>query len=146
MRACAAAIGIHGDGLFIASIFSLPRQFKLQNGERAKSWISERRKNMPSLLKQIALLLFKTLRGMAPMYLQDLLQVKTPGRYSLRSDALGLHKVPHTCMACKTSGDRAIAVAVPRFWNSLPLAIRESDPIDNFQRKLKTPAGREFVF
>ena len=30
------------------------------------------------------------------MYLQDLLQVKTPGRYSLRSDAQGLLKVPHT--------------------------------------------------
>ena len=54
------------------------------------------------------------------MYLQDLLQVRTPGRYSLRSDALGLHKVSH-----KTSGDRAFAVAVPKFWNSRPLAIRE---------------------
>ena len=106
MRACAAAIGIHGDGLFIASIFSLPCQFKLQNGERAKSWISERRKNMQSLLELLALLLFKTLRGMAPMYLQDLLQVKTPGRYSLRSDALGLHKVPHTCMVQDLWGPR----------------------------------------
>ena len=95
---------LHSFGHHVASniviniIFSLPRQFKLQNGERAKSWISERRKSMQSLLEQIALLLFKTLRVMAPMYLQDLLQVKTPGRYSLRSDALGLHKVPHTCM------------------------------------------------
>ncbi|XP_068750744.1 uncharacterized protein [Montipora capricornis] len=120
--------------------------FKLQNGERAKSWISERRKSMQSLLEQIALLLFKTLKVMAPMYLQDLLQVKTRGRYSLRSDALGLHKVPHTCMAGKTSGGRAFTVAVPRFWDSLSLAIRESDSIDNFQRKLKTPTGREFVF
>ena len=29
---------------------------------------------------------------MAPMYLQDLSQVKTPGHYSLRSDALGLSR------------------------------------------------------
>ena len=113
MRACAAAIGIHGDGLFIASIFSLPRQFKLQNGERAKSWISE---STQSLFEQIALLLFKTLRGMAPMYLQDLLQVKTPGRYCTRF---------LTPAWCKTSGDRAFAVAVSRFWDSHPLAIRE---------------------
>ena len=63
------------------------------------------------------------------MYLQDLLQVKTPGQYALRSHTLGLLKVPYTW--CKTYGDRAFAVAVPRFWNSRPLAIiRESDSID----------------
>ena len=33
-----AAIATRGDGLFVASVFRLlPRQFKLQNGERAKS-------------------------------------------------------------------------------------------------------------
>ena len=45
---------------------------------------------MQSLLEQVALLVFKALRGMAPMYLQDLLQAKTPGRQSLRSDVQGL--------------------------------------------------------
>ena len=94
-RACSAVIVIHGTlHLFRA----LARQFKLRNGERAKSSMSERPKLKQSLFEQIALLVFKVLRGMVPMYLQDLLQVKNPGRYSLRSDALGLLKVPHTCM------------------------------------------------
>ena len=46
-------------------------QFKLRNGEQAKFWMSERRKLKQSLFEQIALLVFKGLRGMAPMYLQD---------------------------------------------------------------------------
>ena len=81
---------------------------------------------------------------MAPMYLQDFLQVKTPGRYSLRSYALCHLKVPRTW--CKTFEDR-VFVALPRFWNNGPLAIiRESEFIDNFTRNLKTPTWREFVF
>ena len=47
---------------------------------------------------------------------------------------------------CKTFGDRAFAVAVPRFWKSRVLAITESDSIDNFKRNLKTPTWRKFVF
>ena len=39
--------------------------------------MTERRKLEQSLFEQKALLAFKALRGMAPMYLQDLLQVKT---------------------------------------------------------------------
>ena len=56
--------------------------------------MSDLRKLERSLFQQIALLVLKALRGMAPMYLQDLLQlqVKTLGRYPLRSDALGLLK------------------------------------------------------
>ena len=59
---------------------ALPRQFKLRNGERAKSLMSERRKLKKPLFEQLALLVSKALRGMATMYLQDLLQVKTPVR------------------------------------------------------------------
>ena len=74
---------------------SLPRQFKLQNGERAKSWMSERRKLDQTLFEQIALLVFKALRGMAPMYLQDLLGFKTLGRYSPGSSQGSSHLVQH---------------------------------------------------
>ena len=45
---------------------------------------------------QIALLVFKALKGMTPMYLYALLNAKTRGRYSLPSDALGLLVVPIT--------------------------------------------------
>ena len=60
-------------------------------------------------------------QGIVPMYLQVLLLVKTLGCYSLHSDTLGLLKVPHTW--CETFGNDTFAVAVPRFWNSRPLAI-----------------------
>ena len=46
---------------------------------------------------------------MALTHLQEILNAKTPGGYSLRSDALGLLVVPVT--KCKTFGDCAFAVA-----------------------------------
>ena len=43
-------------------------------------------KSLQSSIKfKIALLMFKVLRGMAPMYLSELLLVKQPSRYNLRS-------------------------------------------------------------
>ena len=60
---------------------------------------------------KIVLLVFKALKGMALTHLQEILNAKTPGGYSLRSDALGLLVVPVT--KCKTFRDRAFAVAGP---------------------------------
>ena len=40
-------------------------------------------------------------------------------------------------------GDRALTVAVPRFWNSRPVPIRESDSAVNFKRNFKTPTWRK---
>ena len=100
---------------------ALPRQFKLWNGKQAKSGMPERRKLKQALFEQIAVFVFKALRGMVPMYPQDLLQVKTLGHYSRNSDPLGLLKVSHTCMM-QDHWRPAFAVAVLRFWNSRPLA------------------------
>ena len=58
---------------------------------------------------KIALLVFKALKAMALTHLQEILNAKTPGGYSLRSDALRLLVVPVT--KCKTFGERAFAVA-----------------------------------
>ena len=71
--------------------------FRMVN-EPSLEYLSLERLSMQSPFEHIAPLVFKALRGMAPMYMQDLLQVKTQGRHFLRSDALGLQKVPHTCM------------------------------------------------
>ena len=99
-RACAAAIGIRGDGLFVASVSRVATSsssFRIVK-EPSLEYLSDESLSMQSLFEQIAFLVFKALRGMTPMYLQDLLQVKIPGSYSLRSDVLGLHKVLHTCI------------------------------------------------
>ena len=39
---------------------------------------------------------------------------------------------------CKTFGDRAFAIAGPRVWNSLPLAVRNSVNVDTFKTNLKS--------
>lgn len=38
----------------------------------------------------------------------------------------------------KARGDRAFAIATPRLWNNLPVAIRTSDTIQSFKSCLKT--------
>ena len=85
---------------------------------------------------KIALLVFKALKVFAPPYLTELLKVKIPGRYTLRTNSQLLLEVPKT--TCKTFGDRAFASAAPRIWNDLPLAIRESETVKCFKSRLKT--------
>ena len=80
---------------------------------------------------KIALLVFKALKGFAPPYLTELLKVKIPGRYALRTNSQLL-------LEGKTFGDRAFASAAPRIWNDLPLAIRESETVKCFKSRLKT--------
>ena len=85
---------------------------------------------------KIALIVYKALNGYSPSYITDLLHIKPPGRYAMRSDDQHLLLVPRT--KCKTFGDRAFAVAGPRVWNSLPLAVRNSVNVDTFKTNLKS--------
>ena len=85
---------------------------------------------------KIALIVYKALNGYSPSYITDLLHIKPPGRYAMRSDDQHLLLVPRT--KCKTFGDRAFAVAGPRVWNSLPLAVRYSVNVDTFKTNLKS--------
>ena len=85
---------------------------------------------------KIALLIFKTLKGMASLYLSRMLQPKPTSRYSLRSNNENLLIIPRTI--CKTFGDRAFAVAGPKIWKSLPVHIREAENLHNFKNELKT--------
>ena len=72
---------------------------------------------------KIALFVYEALKGFAPLYLIELLQVRTPGRYALRTNNQLLLEVPRT--RCKTFGDRAFTSTAPRIWNDLPIAVRE---------------------
>ena len=73
---------------------------------------------------KIALLVFKALKGMAPLILSRMLQPKPTSSYFLRNNNENLLIIPRT--RCKTFGDRAFAVAGPKIWNSLALHIRET--------------------
>ena len=85
---------------------------------------------------KILLFVFKSLNGLAPFYLSDLISTYVPSR-SLRSASLSLLHVPRSNQ--KTYGDRAFAVAAPRLWNALPIQMRQpGTALDTFKRSLKT--------
>ena len=68
---------------------------------------------------KIAVITFKTIHGMAPKYLHDLINIRQNRHYNLRSnkgivlcDASGKFK--------RTLGDRSFRAAAPKIWNKLP--------------------------
>lgn len=81
------------------------------------------------------LFVFKSLNGLAPPYLSELLHPYSPAR-SLRSADQLLLSVPKTKR--KLRGDRAFAVAAPKLWNALPLHIRQASSLSVFKSLLKT--------
>ncbi len=84
---------------------------------------------------KILLFVFKSLNGMAPSYLSELLHPYAPAR-SLRSADLLLLEVPRSKR--KLRGDRAFSVAAPRLWNELPIHIRQASSLSIFKTRLKT--------
>ena len=85
---------------------------------------------------KILLTAFKSVNGLAPSYLAELVQRHNPTRV-LRSADLSL-LTPTATAQLKTRGDRAFAVAAPRLWNDLPLHVRSAQSIQVFKSLLKT--------
>ena len=86
---------------------------------------------------KVALMMFTVHTRRCPDYLIDSVQAcnSDPGRTRLRSASSTNYSVPRT----RTKfGDRAISVAGPVVWNSLPASVREADSLYSFKRKLKT--------
>ena len=95
------------------------------------------------IIHKILTLIYKSLKGSAPKYLQELLHKQQPGRDGLRSsnDPAITLKVQRT--KCKTFANRSFSVAGPRLWNNLPYNIRSADNLDSFKSKLKTHLFKE---
>ncbi len=74
---------------------------------------------------KILLLVFKSLNGLAPAYLSDLLTEHRP-LLSLRSSNQRLLSIPKSRLKCR--GDCAFSVAAPSLWNALPLCITNPIP------------------
>ena len=81
------------------------------------------------------LFVYKSLNGLCPQYLRNLLEHRKSAR-SLRSNFQDLLIQP-TCKT-KTYGDRAFSVCGPKIWNTVPLEIRQSSTVVLFKKKLKT--------
>ena len=78
---------------------------------------------------KIILLVFKSLKGLEPPYLQDMLTPYTTS-HQLRSSGNLLPTVPKTKL--KTCGDRAFSVTGPKLWNDLPIDLRMCTSMDIF--------------
>ena len=69
------------------------------------------------------LFVYKSLNGLCPQYLTELLDHRKSTRY-LRSNSQDLLMQP-TCRM-KTYRDRAFSVCAPKIWNTVPLEIRQT--------------------
>ena len=95
------------------------------------------------IFHKILTLGYKSLKGGAPKYLQELLHKQQPGRDGLRSSnepaiTLKVQRTKH-----KRFADRSFSVAGPKLWNNLPYNIRSADNLDSFKSKFKTHLFRE---
>lgn len=84
---------------------------------------------------KILLFVFKSLNGLAPSYISELILLHTPTR-SLRSADKLLLQVPKTNR--KLRGDRAFSVVAPKLWNDLPQPIKKATSVTHFKSLLKT--------
>ena len=109
----------------------IPRRAHVKPVLREMHWLPV----LSRITFKVLLLTYKSLHGLAPGYLQNLLTAYEPGR-SLRSKEQGLLSIPKTKLV--TYGDRAWAKAAPLLWNSLPAKIRNSENVDVFKARLKT--------
>ena len=88
---------------------------------------------------KLLLIPFKVLKGLAPLYLGQLISVLPPSSYNISRNFNGTLLCSPTFKSKGTLGDRAFSSAVSALCNSLPLAIRNVEQsIDSFKKKLKT--------
>ena len=85
---------------------------------------------------RILLLVFKALKGMAPKYIIDLLDIYTPAR-TLRSSS-DHNRLVEKRFNTKHYGYWAFSIHAPRLWNALPADLRMSVNVNDFQKQLKT--------
>ncbi len=86
---------------------------------------------------KILLLTFRAIHGNSPQYIMDLITVKQPTRYCLRSqDSITLMRPKGKFLA--TLGDRSFSAAAPNVWNSLPAEIRNIRCINVSKSSIKT--------
>jgi len=81
-----------------------------------------------------ALLVYKSLHGLAPKYISDMLEPYEPTR-TLRTSGMGLLLVPRVRTK---QGEAAFQVYAPKIWNSLPEDVRQASTLTMFKSRLKS--------
>ena len=91
---------------------------------------------------KIAVLCYRSLHGLAPSYISELLISYKPSR-SLRSADAGYFIVPR--IRLETYGKRSFSFAGPTVWNALPSQLRDAATLSTFRSGLKTHLFREHL-
>ena len=78
---------------------------------------------------------YKVVNGMAPVYLQDLVDLYRPCR-GLRSGNMQLLKT-QSCNL-KSYGFRAFSICAPELWNALPRELRVCGSVGSFKKAMNT--------
>ena len=86
---------------------------------------------------KILLTVFKSLHGLGPQYLRDLLDVYEPLR-PLRSSSAPTKLVVPAYLKKPTLGERSFSASAPFLWNKLPDEIRRIDSLESFKSNLKS--------
>ena len=84
---------------------------------------------------KVLTLTYKSLKGDAPKYLQDLVKQRSQGRTLRSSSKLLVHQPRYNL---KTYGTRSFHFAAAFEWNNLLDHIRNADSLSSFKRALKT--------
>ena len=92
------------------------------------------------------LFVFKATHGITPTYLRELVSVKRPENYNLRSSSDDLLLATPTCRSNITLGERSFQVAAPALWNVLPREIRSITDLGIFKCHLKTHLFKEAFY
>ena len=85
---------------------------------------------------KVLTIVFRCKHGMAPKYLQDLLEPRELHRQGLKSNGRQLLRVPPTTR--KTFADKSFSVKGPRLWNNLPSHLQTITSYSIFKKQLKT--------
>jgi hypothetical protein len=88
------------------------------------------------IIFKIAVLTYKALNNIGPLYLKDLLEYTVYEKMELRSESERHLRVPRSRLV--TMGSRSFRCAAPQLWNKIPHNIRHSTTEDIFKTQLKT--------
>ena len=84
---------------------------------------------------KILVLVFKSLIGQAPQYLNEMIELYVPTR-KLRSTDQRL--LTERKAKLESGGGRAFSVVAPKLWNSMPVNLRFYTTLESFKTALKT--------
>ena len=136
-------------------MFKLEKLQKIQNTAARILTGAKRDSHITSMLKQlhwlpiscrikykILTLTYKCTNNLEPVYLTELVTLRTAARRTRSADDDLTFETPRTKLV--TAGDHAFTGASPLLWNRLPYTLRAVDSFEIFKSRLKTHFFQEY--